>query len=146
MDFNGFYQQYKADTLAGNSLNTSKFAFQVKATETFVFDGFKGELTGAYNSATISGVDHVKPYYGVDAGISRSFDHKKLNMKLSVSDIFDTRRFIVSSQLLSNYTYNSKFDTRVARLTATYNFGNTKVKARQHQSGADDEAGRAKSN
>jgi hypothetical protein len=146
VDFNGFYQQYKADSLAGSSVNTSKVAFQVKATETFLFDGFKSELTGDYYSANINGVDHVKQYYGVDAGISRLFDHKKLNIKLSVSDIFNTRRFIVSSQLLSNYTYNSKFDTRVARLTATYNFGSTKVKARQHQSGADDEAGRAKSN
>ncbi|MEN0052536.1 MAG: outer membrane beta-barrel family protein [Mucilaginibacter sp.] len=146
VDFNGFYQEYKADTLAGSKVNTSKVAFEAKATETFLFDDFKGELTGSYNSASVSGVDHFKKYYGIDAGISRLFDHKKLNIKLSVSDIFNTRKFIVSSQLLSNYTFMQKYDTRVVRLTATYNFGNTKVKARQHRSGADDEAERAKSN
>jgi iron complex outermembrane receptor protein len=109
-----------------------------------LFDNFKGELTGAYNSASVEGVNDVKQYYGVDAGISRSFDHKKLNLKLSVSDIFKTRIYAVSSQTLSNYTLISNSDTRVARLTAIYNFGNNKVKTRQHTGGADDETGRAK--
>ncbi|WP_259067042.1 TonB-dependent receptor domain-containing protein [Mucilaginibacter sp. X4EP1] len=146
VDFNGFYQQYKADTLAGSRVNKSNVAFEVKATETFLFYNFKGELTGNYNSANIEGVSAIKPYYGVDAGVSRSFDHKKLNMKLSVSDIFDTRRFGVSSQEFSNFIFSQRSNTRVARLTATYNFGNSKVKAITHTSGADDEAGRVKTN
>lgn len=146
IDFNGFYQHYKADTLAGSNVNTSKVAFQLKVTEDFLFDGFKGELNGAYNSASVRGVEHVKQYYGIDAGIGRLLDHKKLNIKLSVSDVFNTRTYADSSQILSNYTYRSKSDTRVARLTATYNFGNSKIKVKQHTSGADDEAGRAKNN
>jgi iron complex outermembrane recepter protein len=146
VDFNGYYQQYKADTLAGGNINASKVAFEVKATETFLFENFKGELTGAYNSSSVSGVDEIKPYYGADAGISRSIDHKNLNLKLSVSDIFDTRKNAQSSQVFSNYVFSQKSDTRVARLTATYNFGNSKVKTIHHASGADDEAGRAKTN
>lgn len=46
VDFNGFYQQYNADTLAGRNVNKSTAAFQVKATETFLFDNIKGQLTG----------------------------------------------------------------------------------------------------
>jgi hypothetical protein len=34
----------------------------------------------------------------------------------------------------------------MARLTAVYNFGNNRVKARQHTGGAGDETGRAKNN
>ena len=146
VDFNGFYQQYKADTVAGSNVSKSKAAFQAKATETFLFSNFKAEVTGTYSSATVDGVAAVKPYYGVDAGISRSFDHKKLNMKLAVSDIFKTRKYNVSSQVLSNFVYIQRSDTRVVRLTATYNFGNTKIKTRQHKSGAEDEAERVKSN
>jgi iron complex outermembrane receptor protein len=46
VDFNGFYQQYKANKLPGRNVNKLNVAFQVKATETFLFDNIKGQLTG----------------------------------------------------------------------------------------------------
>jgi hypothetical protein len=46
VNFNGFHQQYKANKLPGRNVNKSKAAFQVKATETFLFNNIKGELTG----------------------------------------------------------------------------------------------------
>ncbi|MEB0263459.1 MULTISPECIES: hypothetical protein [unclassified Mucilaginibacter] len=38
-----------------------------------------------------------------------------------------------------------KNETRIGRITFTYNFGNSKIKASQHQTGAEDEKGRVKS-
>ena len=62
-----------------------------------------------------------------------------------MNDIFNT----LTNNVTSNYQTNDldihqKRETRITRLTLTYNFGSTKIKAREHQSGADDLKGRVK--
>jgi hypothetical protein len=110
-----------------------------------LFSGFKAELMGDYQSSLVYGIFHIDPRYGVDAGISRTFLEKKLNLKFSVSDIFNTRTNNLSSHVLNNdLTIAQKNDTQVFRVNLTYNFGNAKIKGRTHQSGADDEKGRVK--
>ena len=43
----------------------------------------------------------------------------------------------------TNLQFTNRFESRVARLTFTYNFGNQKLKAaRQRQTGVEDEQGR----
>ncbi|TWR28629.1 TonB-dependent receptor [Mucilaginibacter achroorhodeus] len=141
-----FYQKFKSDSLLGGQLNAGKFAYQARLTQNFLFAGFKAEVSGNYQSSLRYGLFDIKPQYSVDAGVSRSFAQKKLNIKFSVSDIFDTRRNNVSSHYQNvNLDVRQKNETRLARLTLTYNFGNSKIKIRQHQSGADDEKGRVKS-
>ncbi|GGH09585.1 TonB-dependent receptor domain-containing protein [Mucilaginibacter phyllosphaerae] len=142
----GFYQKFKADSLLGGQLNAGKAAYQIRATQNFLFSGFKAEVSGNYQSSLRYGIFDIRPQYSVDAGVSRSFANKKLNVKLSVSDIFDTRRNNVSSHFQSvNLDIRQKNETRLGRLTLTYNFGNSKIKASQRQTGADDEKGRVKS-
>jgi outer membrane receptor protein involved in Fe transport len=144
-NFNGFYLGFKSDSLAGGNLNSGQAAFQVKTTQTLLFSGFKAELMGDYQSSLVYGIFHIDPRYGVDAGISRTFLEKKLNLKFSVSDIFNTRTNNLSSHVLNNdLTIAQKNDTQVFRVNLTYNFGNAKIKGRTHQSGADDEKGRVK--
>ncbi len=141
-----FYQKFKSDSLLGGQLNAGKFAYQARLTQNFLFAGLKAEVSGNYQSSLRYGLFDIKPQYSVDAGVSRSFAQKKLNIKFSVSDIFDTRRNNVGSHYQNvNLDVRQKNETRLARLTLTYNFGNSKIKVRQHQSGADDEKGRVKS-
>ncbi|WP_419802040.1 TonB-dependent receptor domain-containing protein [Mucilaginibacter sp.] len=148
LNFNGFYLGFKSDSLLGASLSRGKAAFQAKALNTFIIgNGFKAELSGDYQSPLVYGVFNIRPQYAVDAGLSKTFLNKKLNAKFSVSDIFNTR----TNNLSSNYTNTNiniyqKRDSRVALLTLTYNFGNSKLApARRHKSGADDEKNRVKS-
>jgi len=142
----GFYQKFKSDSLLGAQLNAGKAAFQIRATQTFLFSKFKAEVSGNYQSALRYGLFDIKPQYSVDAGISRSFANKKLNVKVAVTDIFDTRRNNVGSHYQSlNLDIRQKNETRLGRLTLTYNFGNSKIKVSQRQTGADDEKGRVKS-
>lgn len=147
LNFNGFYLGFKSDSLLGGNLNRGKAAFQAKALQTFTFGkGFKAELSGDYQSALVYSVFNIRPQYAVDAGLSKSFANKKANVKLSVSDIFNTR----TNNLSSNYSNTNiniyqKRDTRIALLTLTYNFGNSKLPTRRHNSGADDEKNRVKS-
>ncbi|HEY8929354.1 MAG TPA: outer membrane beta-barrel family protein [Mucilaginibacter sp.] len=144
----GFLMKFKADTLLGGTLNNSKAAYQVRTTQTFLIaKGWKAELSSYYNSPMTYGIFNIKRQYANDAGISHSFADKKATIKLSMSDIFNTRRNDVTSYFqTNNLDIRQKNESRVTRLTFTYNFGNAKIKMRQHQSGADDEKGRVKGN
>ncbi len=142
----GFYLGFKSNGLEGGNLDRGQSAFQIRTTQTFLpVKGYKIEVTSDYQSALTYGLFYVKPQYGTDAGISHSFANKKANLKFSVSDIFNTRTNNVSSNYQStNLDIYQKRESRIARLTFTYNFGNNKIKARQHHTGDDDEKGRVK--
>lgn len=146
VNFTGFYLGFKSNGLEGGNLNAGQYAYQARATETFSFlDVYKIEITGNYQSSLVYGLFDVKPQYSADAGIRRTFANKKMNLKFSVSDIFNT----LTNNVTSNYQNNNmvihqKNESRIARLTLTYNFGNSKIHARQHQTGADEEKGRVK--
>jgi iron complex outermembrane receptor protein len=147
INVNGFYQGFKADSLLGGTLNNGQAAFTVRTTQTFLMgNGFKAEVSGNYQSPLTYSIFKIRSQYSVDAGVSRSFANKKLNVKVSVSDIFDTRRNNVSTNFQNvQLDIRQKNETRLARLSLTYNFGNSKIKMRQHQTGADDEKNRVKS-
>jgi len=144
----GFYLGFKSNGLEGSNLNAGQAAFQIRTTQTFTpIKGWKAELTGNYQSALTYGLFYVKPQYSFDGGISHSFAQKKANIKFSMSDIFNTRRNDVTSNYgNNNLDIRQKRDTQIGRLTFTYNFGSSKIKARHHESGADDLKQRVKGN
>lgn len=135
-----FYLGFKSNDLEGGNLDRGQVAYNIRATQTFTpISGYKAELTANYQSDLTYGLYDVKPRYSVDAGISHSFDQKKFNIKLSTSDIFNTLRNDVNSNYQNTVLFiTQKRESRITRLTLTYNFGNNKIKARQHQSGDDD--------
>ena len=152
LNLTAFYLGFKSDagttaSLSNGMLNAGKVAYQIKATQTFALTKtFKAEVMGDYQSSLIYGYFLVHPQYSIDGGLSKSFAQKKFSVKLSVSDIFNMRTNNVTSIAQgSPIDIHQKNDTRVTRLTLTYNFGNSKIKARQHQTGADDEKNRVKS-
>jgi iron complex outermembrane receptor protein len=141
-----FYLGFISNGLEGGNLDRGQVAYNIRTTQTFTpIASYKAELTANYQSDLTYGLYDVKPRYSVDAGISHSFDNKKANIKLSMSDIFNTLTNDVNSNYENtNLQITQKRETRITRLTFTYNFGNNKIKAREHQTGADDEKGRVK--
>jgi outer membrane receptor protein involved in Fe transport len=148
VNLTGFYLGFISNSLEGGDLNRGQAAYQIRTTQTFTpFKGYKAELTGNYQSALTYGLFYVKPQYSVDAGVSHSFANKKANIKLSVSDLFNTRRNDVTTNYQSiDLDIKQKRETRIARLTFTYNFGSNKIHVREHKTGADDEKERVKGN
>jgi len=147
-NLNSFYLGFKSDSLLGANFNRGQAAFQVKVLQNFTIGkGFKAELSSNYQSALVYGLFNVKPQYSTDAGISKSFLNKKANLKFSVSDVFNTRRNDVTSVYQNvNIDVHQKSETRIALLNFTYNFGNSKIAARNHKSGADAEKSRVGGN
>jgi len=143
-----FYLGFKSDDLEGGNLDRGQLDYNIRTTQIFTpIKGYKFELTSNYQSDLTYGLYDVKARYSTDAGISHSFDQKKFNVKLSMSDIFNTLRNDVNSNYQSTVLFiTQKRESRITRLTLTYNFGNNKIKAREHQSGADDLKQRVKGN
>ena len=147
IDAVGFYNKFKSDTLFGGNLNKGQAAYILKATQTFLFAGFKAELFGMYQSALTDGIYDIHSRWYADAGVSRSFDNKKLNVKLSLSDIFNSRRNNLDIFYQSdNITIRQKSESRIARLTVSYNFGNSSIKKREHKTALEEEKQRAGGN
>jgi iron complex outermembrane receptor protein len=143
-NINGFYLSFKSDNLAGGNLNDGQAAYQIRTTQTFQFSKtFRAELSSNYSSPMTYGEFKIHERYSSDIGLSKSFANKKLNVKLSESDIFNTQDNRVDANFQSTHlSIMQKNETQVTRLTLTYNFGNNKIKARQHSTGAESEKGR----
>jgi iron complex outermembrane receptor protein len=148
VNFTAFYLGFKSNGLEGGNLDRGQAAYNIRATETLsLIPGFKFEFTGNYQSALTYALFYVKPQYSIDGGVSHSFLNKKANIKFSVTDMFNMRTNDVTSNYEAvDFNIMQKRETRVARLTLTYNFGSTKIKMREHQGAADDESGRVKGN
>jgi iron complex outermembrane receptor protein len=146
-NFNGFYLGFKSNNIMGGNIDNGRAAFTFRTTQNFIFSGFKAELTGNYNSALIYGIYDLHPRYGIDAAVSHSFANKKINVKVGLDDIFNMRtNNLDSHDLNNNFMIRQKGDTRLFKVNLTYNFGNSKIKNREHRGGAEDEKGRAGGN
>jgi iron complex outermembrane receptor protein len=146
INMNGVYNDVMSDRLNGVGYSANKATLIVRVTETFTpVKGFKAEITSAYQSPVIFGVFNLSAQHWTDAGISHSFADKSLNVKLSVSDVFNTHHFVNTVIFGSdNLVARVNAETQVAHLTLTYNFGNGKIKSSEHQTGAEDTKGRVK--
>ncbi len=146
-NLNANYLLIKSKALLGANLDAGAPALQFKTSSSFQLSKtLRAEVATAYQSPQTYAVLKLKAQYWADMGISQSLFDKKANLKFSVSDVFNSRENAATSLYQSlNFAFHQKNETQVARLTFTYNFGNAKFKARQHQSGAESEKGRVNS-
>ena len=137
-----------SETTIFQSLDARATTFNANMTNQFTLPKkFSLELSGWYQSGFIEGQLAGKPMGAVSFGIQKKMMQDKATLKLNVNDVFWTQKF------RGNFVFNdidvqivNRWESRVARVTFTYRFGNNKIKAaRQRQTGLDDEKGRVKS-
>jgi hypothetical protein len=133
--------------LEGTIIDFSTNIFNVRVQNTIKLPGnLSMDVLGFYNNRMIwRGSIFIKPFYGLNVGLKKDFFSKKLLMTFTASDIFRGN---------TEYSYNSNyggmivsgvrtFDNQRVGITATYKFGNQKVKAIQKsKSGIEDEMNR----
>lgn len=113
-----------------NVLNTFKVSPKVTAT-----------LSGDYESPTFYGIAQNKAHYRVNAGIGTQLFNKRGTLRLNAEDIFNTLRDDTYTNYQNiNLTVKDKKESQWVRLTFTYRFGKTSVKAAKvHQTGNEEE-------
>jgi outer membrane receptor protein involved in Fe transport len=68
----------------------------------------------------------IEPMHNLDIGIKKDFWNKKGNLALSITDVFNTRQFVIENGG-ENFAGNAvrRWETRIATLNFTYKIGNS---------------------
>lgn len=141
------YNQIKTANLGNGVYDKKKVNFMFTSSHTFTISPTTAaELSGEYASSQIYGTYAIKPYYGIDLGLKKSFFDKKFNVTLAANDVLNSRKARISSALSGlDYNLSQKQETRVYRLSLNYIFGSSSVKGtRERKTSVTDEEGRIK--
>jgi hypothetical protein len=138
-NFTAFYLGFKSNDV-NNPLESGQFATQVYNNNTLTISPtLRAEATLNYQSPLTYSIYKVDQQWSVDAGLNKSFKNKKANIKLAVSDVFNTKTQNVSTRHANlNADINQKRETRIIRLTLSYNFGSTKIETRNIDNSSDE--------
>lgn len=139
----GFYE----GNLANTAISSGRVTFNANTNNTFTIGkkGWSAELNGFYQYREVYAYMDVRSFGAVAAGIQRPVIKKKGSVKFNVTDIFHGN----GNKAVNSYrdyieNFSVKRDTRVATISFTYRFGNTKLPAARRMSGgAEDEKRRA---
>ena len=140
-----YYQKFNG-TFSGTTLNNGKPAADIRTNNTFSFKkGWTAELNGVLNTGGQYGFMVLDPQWGVSTGIQKLIMKNKGTLRFNVTDIFWTN---LPKAVITYNNYIEKWhayrETRVANLTFTYRFGNSKVQgARRRTTGSEEERQRA---
>lgn len=142
---NVYYNHFNG-TLGGTTLNNGKPAVDMRMNNTFTLkNDWTTELNANFSSGGQYGFMVLDPTWGLDAGVQKLIIKKKGTLRFSITDIFWTN---LPKAVITYDNYIEKWhafrESRVATLTFTYRFGNSKVQqARRRSTGSEEERQRA---
>lgn len=142
----GYHLKNKVGTATYGNYNRGRFAGTLNVQQNFNLPGkITAELAGVINSANISGLNtNIRSNSQVDIGLQRNLMNDRATIRLAVSDVLRSNKITSDTQLnnlLLHTTYRG--ETRQVRLNFTYQFGNSKIKAKDsRESGLQNETQR----
>lgn len=144
-NLNPFYKEYKGEIPAG-SLDNTTWGMSWYTNQSFILPKkWKAQVSSWGNIGTLDGIYKTSWLGSLDAGTSKLILKDKLNVRLSVTDIFNTQRWRQEVHFGNvNFNYNRKWESRTIRLQLTWKFGKTNYKLRERESGSQEEINRIK--
>lgn len=142
---NVYYEKFNG-SLGMTKLNKGKPAADVRTNNTFTFKkGWTAELNASLNTGGQYGFMVADPQWALSSGVQKTIFKGKGTVRFNVTDIFWTNlpKAVIT---YDNYIerWHAYRETRVANLTFTYRFGNSKVQAaRRRATGSEEERQRA---
>lgn len=124
-----FYARFNVP--AGSEQNNARVTAMISSDNTIILpQGYKIQVTAAYNSPMALGVLRYQDRFTMGLGASKTVLQGKGTIALNVSDLLNTAdwKYTVSSFGVQSVNY-SKSETRFVKATFTYRFGNKNVKA-----------------
>ena len=140
-----FYKEYKGELPEGKLDNTT-WGMSWYSSQTFTLPKkWKAQLSSWGNIGTLDGIYKTSWLGSIDAGTSKSVLKEKLNIRLSVTDIFNTQRWKQKVDFGKvNFNYTRKWESRTVRLQLNWKLGKTNYKSRDRELGAENENNRIK--
>jgi iron complex outermembrane receptor protein len=136
-----FYNHYNGN-IGGSQLNNGSPAVNIRNNNTFTMKkGWTAELNANFNSGGRYGFMVMRPQWGLSTGVQKTVMKNKGTLKFSVSDIFWTNLPKATVTFEGSYVENwhAQRETRVANLSFTYRFGNSKVQAARKRTTSSEE-------
>lgn len=136
------HSQYKANMGGGRNIDIAASMVNFATQNSLRFARtWTAELTGFYYSPFYTGTSKYKGMWSMDTGLQKQVLKGKGTVKAAVSDVFRTFRFQETSDFAGQQTVsNTRFESRLFKLSVSYRFGNAQVKAaRQRSAGLEEE-------
>ncbi|MGK0365704.1 MAG: iron complex outermembrane receptor protein [Saprospiraceae bacterium] len=127
-------------------VDVQAFTYNIYAQNTIELPlGIKGEISGYYNGPGVwGGVFEYESSWSLNFGLQRKFLQDKMNIRLSVNDVFYESGWDGFSEFNGLYSEGGgRFDSRRGAVSISYDFGNQNVKSRKRKTGIEDAAKRA---
>ncbi len=141
----GTWQQI-GTTYANISLKVQLANLNIRTTQNFQLPkDYSIELTAFYQTASIFGRYIIEPYGEVDLGLQKKFKNNNERLRLAVTDIFSSFKFIWRTNMETENFAKTILQFSKATISLTYsrNFGRNSVKAtRDRNTGSAEERGR----
>ncbi|MBC7866175.1 MAG: TonB-dependent receptor, partial [Gloeobacteraceae cyanobacterium ES-bin-316] len=140
-----FYKKFEGVVPEGE-LNNEAFGMNWYTSQNFTLPkNYSLQLSSWGNIATEDAMGKTGWLGSVDMGAGKTLLKKKLDIRISVTDIFNTQRWRQEVDFgRVNYNYLRKWESRNFRLQLSWKLGKTNYNARNRELGAQDADGRIK--
>jgi iron complex outermembrane recepter protein len=137
---NIYYEKFNGQ-LGGTTLNNGRPVADIRTNNNFTFKkGWSAELNASLNTGGQYGFMKLDPQWALGAGVQKTVLKNKGMVRFSITDIFWTNlpKAVIT---YNNYVekWHAQRETRVANISFSYRFGNSKVQAARRRTTASEE-------
>ncbi|MGB3064308.1 TonB-dependent receptor domain-containing protein [Sphingobacterium thalpophilum] len=136
---NFYYGSYSGNVSETTIKNKGNFNVDLNMVNTIrLGNNYAAELAASYKSAEVYAFARISPLWSLNIGAQKKFSNNS-TLKLSFSDIFRTN-YYKGLTVYNNYkeNFSTKRDTRLAMLSYSYSFGDSKSTKIRKTGGAED--------